>query len=175
MKTGELILRWISLGPQKGDTPMEQDTNAHSDSTCLAQQYKTYVADLGRIGDRKAQTCRFYVSILSALLVFLSLTGEDKPLAHIDSLAQAALSLLSIALCVVWYFNIESFRYLFKAKFDVLREMEMSLSYPCFKREAEILFNSKFKRFTVLQRYIPVLLAIPFLVILLFSIYRLFQ
>ena len=123
-----------------------------SQDKCLIEQYKAYLQDVGNIGARHAQTNTLYVSILSALLVFLSLTAGDKSaLGQMNCPAQMAAGLVAIMLCLAWFAHIKSFGYLYKAKFDVLRELEeKGLPYACYQKEIQFL-NPKFFRFTFLE------------------------
>lgn len=137
----------------------------------LIEQYKAFIGDLGNIGSRHTQTNTLYVSIISALLVFLSLTESGKALANFDMAGQVAVSLLGIFLCLAWYFHVKSFGYLYKAKFDVLREMEQDLPYSCYKRELDFL-DPKFFRFTKLEGWLTLLLSLPFIVLLVHSLLK---
>jgi hypothetical protein len=70
------------------------------DREILAGQYKAYLADLWNIGQRHEQTNKFFISVLSAFLVFLSLTGTDEPFFSVADGAQIAVSVLCAALSV---------------------------------------------------------------------------
>lgn len=139
----------------------------------LIEQYKAYLQDVGNIGARHASTNALYVSILSALLVFLSLTGGERPaLGAIGQTAQATVGIVAILLCAAWFAQLKSFGYLYKAKFDVLRALEKDGSlYECFQKELDLL-DPKFFRFTALERGITLFLCIPFLVIVINALFR---
>jgi hypothetical protein len=52
---------------------MNNSLETTGSSMKLIEQYKAYLADVGNIGTRHENTRRFYLSIVSALFVFLSL------------------------------------------------------------------------------------------------------
>ena len=74
---------------------------------CL-EQYKAYLSDLGNIGSR-------YATVQTGTLMIVCL--------------------FSIALCVVWALTIHFYQRLFRAKFEVLKAMEINLAYQCFEEE----------------------------------------
>jgi hypothetical protein len=49
------------------------------DRETLLELFKTYLDDLGRIGSRHENVRTFYVSVISALFVFLAMAGKDGP------------------------------------------------------------------------------------------------
>lgn len=147
-------------------------SSSNPNSADLIKQYDIYARDLGNIGTRHSQTSSMYVSILSALLVFLSLTGEDKPLGEIGYVAILSVAFLGMLICVLWYLHIQSFGCLYRAKFGVLREMEQQLPFHCYKREWELL-DPKFLFFSRIERFITLILTIPFIILLIHSSWQL--
>ena len=146
---------------------MEPPTNSNREQRLL-EQYKAYLQDVGNIGSRHASINTLYVSILSALLVFLSLTGGEHPaLATTSRTAQVAVGIVAILLCAAWFAQLKSLGYLYKAKFDVLRKLEEQASlHNCFQEELEHL-DPKFFRFTAVERSVALLLAIPFFIVII--------
>lgn len=135
----------------------------------LLVQYKAYMDNLNAIGAQHSQTRAFYVSIISALLVFLSfVSSKDKAVEDITVPGQVAIIMLGIMLCIAWFVHILSFGKLYRAKFDILREMEKELAYPIFKEELHKLSEYKFFFFTWIERMICLAIAIPFIILLIF-------
>ena len=93
--------------------------------------------------------------------------------------AEFAVAFLGITLCVIWWFHVHSFSTLYKAKFDVLREMETGLPFPCYGKETKFLGiatpKPKFRVLNQLERYVILALTIPFVVILIHSVLRSFS
>jgi hypothetical protein len=116
----------------------------------LLEQYTAYLADVGNIGVRSENSRRFYLSVVSALLVFLSMTGDKGPFIKLQWPVQVIVGITGIIICVLWFLHMRSFGALFRAKFSVLREMEAhGLAFPIFKREWELLRDDT--RFTLLS------------------------
>ncbi len=142
----------------------------------LLEQYKLYVEMADKISERRMQTNKFYISILSALLALLSiLISKDS---FNQTLTFAIVSLLGITLSILWYINIKSYRQLNSGKFKVIHEMEQNLPFPCYDREWQILGEGKEKnkylQLTRVEKYIPLILSIPYIILLLYVLIPLF-
>lgn len=150
------------------------DKNKYSEkfNKYLLEQYKLYVEMTDRISERRIQTNKFYISLLSGLLALLSI------LVSVDGLSQHLIfiivSLLGIALCVLWHTNIQSYRQLNSGKFKVIHEMEQFLPFSCYNKEWEILEkgkeNSKYLQLTKVEKYIPLILSIPYILLFLYTL-----
>lgn len=132
----------------------------------LLEQYKSYISDVTGVGTRHTQANTWYVSLLSALLVIIGLTNKQGALGDIGPLARAAVALLGILLCLAWHMHVRSYGLLYKAKFEVLREMEKALAFPVYQRELERLTASRYFFFTRIEMIMTLLLAAPFVLIL---------
>lgn len=129
------------------------------DQSELLIQYRLYVELTDRLSQRRLQVNGFYVTILSAPLVF-GLSFSKLWGAGFVWWGQCLPGVLGIFLCIVWWFHINSFRQLSSGRFSVIKEMEEMLSFPCFRREWEILASGRnmrhYFRFTVIERFVPV-------------------
>ena len=110
----------------------------------LLEQYKLYVEMADRISERRMQTNKFYISLLSGLLALLSILVSVGKLNQ--TLIFVIVSLLGIALCILWHINIRSYRQLNSGKFKVIHEMEQDLPFPCYDKEWEILGEGEKKK-----------------------------
>jgi len=138
----------------------------------LLEEYKLYVEMVDRISERRMQTNKFYISLLSGLLALLSIlvsVGKFN-----QSLIFIIVSLLGMALCILWHINIRSYRQLNSGKFKVIHEMEQHLPFPCYGREWELLGEgkekSKYLQLTRVEKYIPLILAIPYIFLFLYTL-----
>jgi hypothetical protein len=88
-----------------------------------------------------------------------------------------ATAILGLALCCAWYANINSYKQLNSLKFKVINEIEPYLPFPCYLREWEFLKEEnksrQYRRLTKVEKYVPFILAIPYLCLLVYSIYSL--
>jgi hypothetical protein len=132
-----------------------------SDPTAiLLQQYKAYLADLGNIGLRHENSRRFYLSVVSALLVFLSMAGEHGPLVHLQRPVQIVVGVTGVTICLLWFLHMLAFGALFRAKFDILRKMEKGLAFQIFLEEWAILKDDlRFSMLTVIDSVMPFVFA----------------
>jgi hypothetical protein len=154
-----------------------EDDEDEKQSDPLLQEYKMYVQMADNVSARRAQANAFFISVLSALLVFLSFIAGAEMSELTVSVGYVAISVLGILLCFVWYVNIASYRQLNSGKFKVIHEMEAKLPFQCYRREWEILgqgeSSKKYLPLTHIERYIPLVLSIPFLLMLAYGIYSL--
>lgn len=68
-------------------SPARQYLSAGQEQATL-EIYKAYLDDLGRIGSRQEILRQFYLSVISALFVFLSLAGGTGVLASLQGVAE---------------------------------------------------------------------------------------
>jgi hypothetical protein len=135
------------------------------------EQYKAYLQDLGNIGTRYTTSNGFYLSVVTALLGILSLMKPGQGLADLQNILRIAVPLFAIGLCFVWRKTLRFYSDLFGAKFAVLKEMEQSGGlFPAYEREYELLP----KQWLIdNEARIPLFLALPFLVILVYTVWKL--
>lgn len=135
------------------------------------EQYKAYLEDLGNIGTRYTTSNGFYLSVITALLGILSLMKPGEGLADLRDVLRIAVPLFAIGLCFVWRKTLQFYRDLFTAKFAVLKEMEQSAKiFSAYDREYQLLPKQWLLDNEV---HVPVFLALPFLVILACTIWKL--
>ncbi len=154
---------------------MALETQTNQAEQALIEQYKLYVEMADRISARRSDTNKFYISLLTALLVILSIVVEKNILSNIQGFVFIAIGILGIALCLVWLVNIRSYSQLNSGKFKVIHEMEKQLPYACYEREWEILGKGvdrkKYFQLTRIEQFVPLILAIPYLLLLAYSLY----
>lgn len=156
---------------------MTLEPQINQSEQALVEQYKLYVEMADRISARRADTNKFFISLLTALLVILSIVVEKNILSNIQGFVFIAIAIIGVALCFVWIVNIRSYSQLNTGKFKVIHDMEKQLPYPCYDREWEILGKGadrrKYFQLTRIEQYVPLLLAIPYLLLFIFSLYTL--
>lgn len=141
----------------------------------LLEQYKLYVEMADRISNRRGQTNRFYISLLSGLLALLSIVVGRHIFSDFQTVVFIIVAILGLALCILWNINIRSHRQLNSGKFKVIHEMEQHLPFPCYDKEWEILGEGKggkkYLQLTRVEQYVPFILAIPYLLLLIYSLW----
>ena len=146
---------------------MKPDEYGDNYQAHLLEQYKLYVEMADRVSQRRDQSNRFYVTIVSALVALLVVTAR---LGAADSIWAAALliaGLFGVALSVIWIINIKSYRTLNSAKFAVINAIEGRLPTAGYSDEWELL-RPKIgpPRYLQLSR---VEQGVPYLTLLLFA------
>lgn len=149
---------------------MSEDKSSPNPNNELLEQYKAYVADLGNIGTRHEKSRQFYLSVSSALLAFLSTVGENGLFQVVKLPVQRVVGVAGVSLCILWFFHMRSFGALFRAKFTVLKAMEVKLPFQIFEQEWKLLENNS--RYTLLSRIdstMPFIFALLFVAIMFFK------
>ena len=140
----------------------------------LLEQYKLYVEMADRVSSRRAQTNRFYISLLSILLALLSIVAGIGAFSRILNIILLAVAILGILLCVLWWINIRSYRQLNSAKFQIIHEMEQHLPIAAYDKEWELLGrgkeSGKYLQLTRVEQWVPFVLTIPYLLLLIYSV-----
>jgi hypothetical protein len=140
----------------------------------LLEQYKLYVEMADRVSTRRAQTNRFYISLLSGLLALLSIVGGREIFSDFHTIVFMVVAVLGLALCFLWKINIHSYRQLNSGKFRVIHEMEKHLPFPCFDKEWEILGegeeSKRYLQLTRVEQYVPFIISIPYIVLLVYCL-----
>jgi len=142
----------------------------------LLEQYKLYVEMMDRTSVRRINTNRFYVTILSLLLAFMTFiaSGNIDPESYRTSML--SLALLGALLNVVWFINILSYRQLNTGKFRIIHKMEKELAYECFKKEWDVLKRGKktkyYRKLTRVELFLPLILAVPYISLLIYFIFQ---
>jgi len=142
----------------------------------LLEQYKLYVEIADRVSGRRAQTNRFFISLLSGLLALLSIVVDREIFCNFQTIVFMTVALLGLALCALWYINIRSYGQLNSGKFKVIHEIEQHLPYPCYDKEWEILGegkkSKKYLQLTRVEQYVPFILAIPYILLFIYSLWK---
>ena len=150
----------------------------------LLEQYKLYVEMADRVSQRRDQSNRFYVTIVSALaaiVVIIARLGVPEDGTEVILSANAAFvfaGLFGLALSVVWFFNIRSYRMLNRAKFKVINQMEKRLPFAPYKKEWEIARPTEGRRpyfqLTRVEQFVPVIFLVLSAALMIYALYLLF-
>lgn len=151
---------------------MKEDNKDNELLGPLTEQYKLYVEMADRVSARRADANRFYVSFLTGLLALLSILVKIGSLASIQNFMIKIGSIGGIALCIIWFLNIRSYRQLNSGKFEVIHRMEEKLPFSCYKCEWDVLKNgndvNSYFSLSKIEQLLPLLIALLFLILLLY-------
>lgn len=142
----------------------------NDEKNLLLEQYKVYVEMMDRTSGRRGETNKFYITLLSALLAFLTFLLGRKFCTGYEDVVIGLFAVLGLTLCWVWHTNIQSYRELNSGKFKIIHEMEKDLPHKCFKREWDILKASKYKRLTKVEQIVPKIMAAPYALLLIYLV-----
>lgn len=153
---------------------MNDTDKVKSSENYLIEQYKLYVEMADRMLARRVQANSFYTSLLTGLIAFPSLVGGQNITDEFKKLSFLGISLLGLLLCILWTVTIRAYRDLSTSKFQVINEMEKLLPFSCYEKEWDILMRIRkgkpYVRLTVIEQYVPLIISIPYAVLLVYSI-----
>ncbi|SEV94658.1 RipA family octameric membrane protein [Natrinema salifodinae] len=153
---------------------MDENDSSDADRTEVIDQYTTYVNTTLNVSNRRMRNNRFYVLLLSGTLAILSVLADTQ---IIEEAGLLLAGLLGFALCVLWYLSIVSYKQLNSGKYEVITSMEEDLPAEPFDDEWEVLDEGQNWRtyitHTRVERKIPGVLAIPYLLISIYAVSQL--
>lgn len=152
---------------------MDKDTADLENRKLLLDQYKAYLADLQQIVGQLETSRSFMLSILTLLFIFLSLAGKDGTFIKIAPILTWIILCIAVVICLAWFLRIRTYNSIIKSKFVVLHEMEINLPFKCLTRQWELFSKQKPIFLTSIDSWIPIILAIAFiLVVIINQFYR---
>ena len=107
----------------------------------LLEQYKVYAELTDRVGQRKEQVNRLYVTLFSALIAASSLavvSWPDKFTNITDKLflvLPIGIIAVGLSLVLAWFVSLVSLEKLLYVRLETIREMESGLAFPVFTEE----------------------------------------
>lgn len=137
----------------------------------LLDQYKVYVKIMNQTSIQRGNNNKFYIATLSLLLAMLSFFINF----GFSNIIIFVIALIGLLLCYTWQKNIESYRQLNAGRFRVIHEMEKQLPFNCFEREWQHLTADNYTRLTKVEKYIPLFLSIPYIIIVLYYFIEFFS
>ena len=130
----------------------------------IFNEYKMYAEQKENFIDRNFQTNKFYMVAVLVLIFSLIFTGNVIFLNRIS--ATLVFALLGVAVCSLWWMNVDSYNTLIKVKFaDVLEKLEEKLPVKPFTDEFEgikVFREKKVFMFSDIQKFIAVIAALFF-------------
>lgn len=152
---------------EKDQPKCESESKPEFDQKLLPEQYKAYMDDVGRLCNRQDASDRYYLGVVSALLVFVSLAG-DREVFNNDNfvLIPMATGFVAILVSVLWRRHMISFGGLLRAKYDVLRDIEREAKlYPIYRKEKEIAkSDGRYRSHADMAARMPLLFSVMFIV-----------
>ena len=111
-------------------------------NNALLDQYKQYAGDVANIGTRYTAAQTFYFTLVSALIGVLALKDSGN-VATVGTVAGyvntkfVAVMLFVAVICYIWRETLLFYQKLFRAKFDILRQLEDIGLYTVYDAESE--------------------------------------
>lgn len=142
----------------------------------LLEEYKLYAQQKDNFVDRNFSTNRFYMISFLAIILAMIFTGQVVFMEKVS--ATLLFSAIGIAICALWWMNVDSYNTLIKIKFaNVIEQIEEKLPFKPYTEERkgiEEFRNKKVFMFSDIQKLISVLGALFFFIIFVSEITPLF-
>lgn len=144
-----------------------------NDKQIYFEQYKLYIESIEKISDRRDSANKYFITINSSIFVLAGLviqyTHENKRLFLIG------LCVLGLFISIIFWCLINSYKQLNTGKFDMVHKIEQKLPLKLYKDEWEVLGEGKNKKkyypFSHIERLIPLLLGICYMLMTLYLIF----
>lgn len=133
------------------------------DSVVL-EQWKTCVDMANCNTEKRTNSNNIFITINAALLAVVSFSLEYKSI---------VLSVVGIAVCIVWLFSIESYKQLSSVKYHIVNEIEQHLPLKPFTYEWEKLNSgNKYVGLTKIEKILPWLFILLYVISLLVPVLK---
>lgn len=134
----------------------------------IFQQYKLYVEQKEKFVDRSFHTNKFYLVLLIALVLIMFMTKEHTFAYGLTS--TLIFSAAGMAICVLWWINMDSYNFLIKIKLaKVVEEIEKKLPVQPSAMEYEAICewkkNKKMFVFSDMQKTFAIIALLMFFVL----------
>lgn len=134
----------------------------------LFQQYRLYTEQKEKFVDRSFQTNKFYLLVLLGLILTMYLTKDYSFIYDISS--TLVFSAAGLAICVLWWINVDSYNFLIKVKLSkVIEEIEKKLPIQPYTQEflaiKDFRKNKREFLFADIQKSLAILLLLLFFIL----------
>lgn len=134
----------------------------------LFQQYKLYTEQKEQFANRSFYTNKFYLALIILLILIMFLT-KDYSFAYGLS-STLVFSIAGMALCVLWWINVDSYNFIIKVKLSkVIEEIEKKLPFQPYTQEflaiKELRKNKKAFVFADIQKLLATFVLLLFFVL----------
>ena len=130
----------------------------------LLEQWKTCVEMANSNTEKRTNSNNIFIKINAALLAVVSFSLDYKSI---------ILSVVGIAVCIVWLYSIENYKKLSSVKYHIVNEIEDRLPLAPFSYEWEKLNNEKkYIGLTRIEKVLPWLFAFLYVISILWPILK---
>ncbi len=142
----------------------------------MFQQYKLYTEQKDRFVDRSFHTNKFYLVLVLMLILVMFLT---KDLSFVYGLSASLIfSAAGIAICVLWWINMDCYNFLIKVKLGrVIEEIEKNLPAQPYTQEfvaiKDLRKNKREFLFSDMQKALAILVLLLFFVVFINEVFAL--
>ena len=147
------------------DDPGDGSFEAH-----LLEQYKVYVQSADNVSERRVASVRYLLTVNAALIAAYGLQSSLTE----QTIFAVPIALAGIALSLLSYFIIKSFRDLNTAKFKIIHELEERLPAALYAYEWQLLEEGRGKAYwptTHVEKWMPLVFLTIHALALVASIY----
>jgi hypothetical protein len=136
---------------------------APDDTANLLEQYRLAVEMADKVSERRAGANRFFVTILSAFVAFVSASFQFLSKEEVVAVSTLTVGVVAIVLSVLWWRLIQIFVALNRAKFAVINELEEHLPARPYGEEWRRLQHEGYVGLSYVESFVPWAFAVLFL------------
>ena len=152
---------------------MSTDPKPEHDGQVLVSQYRAIIGMIQLNYNRRTSTNRFYLSLGSALVVFLTYAVDPSLDADVQESAAYLVSGVGLVLCLVWGIQIRSLRDLIGIQVGLAIELEQELPFQFLQRQRALQSQpDSLIGYGFVEQILPFLMCLPFLMIITVVFFR---
>lgn len=140
----------------------------------ILQMYKIYNDHKEKFVDRSFQTNKFYLVMVFSIILTMLLTRDYSFIFGLSSIL--VFSWVGIAICILWWINVDSYNFLIKVKLSkVIEEIESQMPAQPFTKEFSIIKDLRKKQkeflFADIQKGLATLSMLLFIFLFLYEVF----
>ncbi len=143
---------------------ISKEEYGESYDSVVLEQWKTCVEMANSNTEKRTNSNNIFITINAALLAVVSFSLDYKSI---------VLSIVGIAVCIVWLYSIEDYKKLSSVKYHIVNEIEQKLPLAPFTDEWEKLKNEKqYIGLTKIEKILPWLFILLYAISILWPILK---
>ncbi len=138
-------------------------------SSHLLELFKIYIDSVEKNSDRRQKANAYLLSLNTSFIAILGVFSI-KDVISLPWYISLSLCLIGVAISVLWYSILKTYRRINSAKFKVINSIAQQLPITPYSAEWEVLKSQKHKSLSNLEQIIPYIFTAVYIFIFVFSL-----
>ena len=143
---------------------IDKEAFAGDYESVVLEQWKTCITEANGISEKRNNANNIFITLNTALFAVITFSLDYKSI---------LLSVIGIAICILWICTINSYRKLNSAKYEIINEIELKLPLAPFTCEWDRLNNKyEYIGLTKIEKFIPWMFIILYSISILYPVIK---